>query len=160
MLLCGEIIKFVVNILIIKNLLLMSITQKYLDELTFKIIGCAIEVHKELGPGLLESVFEKCFIRELALQNIAYKTQLWVPIEYKGLQLDADLRLDVLVEDLILVELKAIDGLLPVHQAQVLTYMKLLKKPKGVLINFNCTNIFKEGQKTLVNEYYRALPKE
>ena len=138
----------------------MSITQKYLDELTFKIIGCAIEVHKELGPGLLESVFEKCFIRELALQNIAYKTQLWVPIEYKGLQLDADLRLDVLVEDLILVELKAIDGLLPVHQAQVLTYMKLLKKPKGVLINFNCTNIFKEGQKTLVNEYYRALPKE
>ncbi len=138
----------------------MSITQKYLDELTFKIIGCAIEVHKELGPGLLESVFEKCFIRELALQNIAHKTQLWVPIEYKGLQLDADLRLDVLVEDLILVELKAIDGLLPVHQAQVLTYMKLLKKPKGVLINFNCTNIFKEGQKTLVNEYYRALPKE
>ena len=138
----------------------MSITQKYLDELTFKIIGCAIEVHKELGPGLLESVFEKCFIKELALQNIAHKTQLWVPIEYKGLKLDADLRLDVLVEDLILVELKAIDGLLPVHQAQVLTYMKLLKKPKGVLINFNCTNIFKEGQKTLVNEYYRALPKE
>ena len=137
----------------------MSITQKYLDELTFKIIGCAIEVHKELGPGLLESVFEKCFIKELALQNIAHKTQLWVPIEYKGLKLDADLRLDVLVEDLILVELKAIEVLLPVHQAQVLTYMKLLKKPKGVLINFNCTNIFKEGQKTLVNEYYRALPK-
>ena len=138
----------------------MRITKKYLNELTYKVIGCAIEVHKQLGPGLLESVFEKCFIRELALQNIAYKTQLWVPIEYKGLQLDADLRLDVLVEDLILVELKAIDGLLPVHQAQVLTYMKLLKKPKGVLINFNCTNIFKEGQKTLVNEYYRALPKE
>ena len=137
----------------------MSITQKYLDELTFKIIGCAIEVHKELGPGLLESVFEKCFIKELALQNIAHKTQLWVPIEYKGLKLDADLRLDVLVEDLILVELKAIEVLLPVHQAQVLTYIKLLKKPKGVLINFNCTNIFKEGQKTLVNEYYRALPK-
>jgi GxxExxY protein len=73
--------------------------------------------------------------------------------------MEADLRLDVLVEDLILVELKAIDGLLPVHEAQVLTYMKLLQKPKGILINFNCTNIVKEGQKTLVNEYYATLQK-
>ena len=73
--------------------------------------------------------------------------------------MEADLRLDVLVEDLILVELKAIEGLLPVHLAQVITYMKLLQKPKGILINFNCTNIMKEGQRTLVNEYYAALPK-
>jgi GxxExxY protein len=138
----------------------MRITQKYLDELTYLIIGCAIEVHKQLGPGLLESVYEKCFIRELTLKNLSFKTQLWVPIEYKGMSLDADLRLDVLIDDLILVELKSIDGMLPVHEAQVLTYMKLLKKPKGILINFNCTNIFKEGQKTLVNEYYAALPKE
>ncbi len=138
----------------------MMITQKYLDELTYQIIGCAIEVHKQLGPGLIESVYEKCFVRELALKNFNFKTQLWVPIEYKGLSLDAELRLDVLVEDLILVELKAIEGVLPVHQAQVLTYMKLLKKPKGVLINFNCVNIFKEGQKTFVNEYYAELPKE
>jgi GxxExxY protein len=68
------------------------------------------------------------------------------------------LRLDVLVEDVIIVELKAMDGILPVHEAQLLTYMKLLQKPKGILINFNCTNIFKEGQKTLVNEYYSTLP--
>lgn len=79
-------------------------------------------------------------------------------MEYKGAPFEAELRLDVLVEDLILVELKAIDGLLPVHEAQVLTYMRLMNKPKGILINFNCTNIFKEGQKTFVNELYRGLP--
>jgi GxxExxY protein len=134
-------------------------TQKYLDELTFKIIGCAIEVHKVLGPGLLESIYQKYFMKELGLKNLEFKSQLWVNAEYKGMPLEADLRLDVLVEDFVIVELKAIDGMLPVHQAQVLTYMKLLKKPKGILINFNCTNIFKEGQKTLVNEYYGKLPK-
>lgn len=137
----------------------MLITQKYIDELTYQIIGCAIEVHKQLGPGLLESVYQKCFNREISLRNLAHHNELWVPIEYKGLLLEADLRLDVLVNDLIIVELKSIEGILPVHEAQVLTYMKLLKKPKGILINFNCTNIFKEGQKTFVNEYYAALPK-
>jgi GxxExxY protein len=80
------------------------------------------------------------------------------PINYKGIILDADLRLDVLVEDFIIVELKSMEGILPVHEAQLLTYMKLLEKPKGILINFNCTNIFKKGQKTLVNEYYAKLP--
>jgi len=138
----------------------MLITQKYIDELTYQIIGCAIEVHKQLGPGLLESVYQKCFSREISLRNLAHHNELWVPIEYKGLLLEADLRLDVLVNDLIIVELKSIEGILPVHEAQVLTYMKLLKKPKGVLRNFNCTNIFKEGQKTFVNEYYAALPKQ
>ena len=133
------------------------ITQKYLDDLTYRIIGCAIEVHKQLGPGSLESVYEKCFVRELLLQNIEHKTQLYVPVSYKGLLMEAELRLDVLIEDLILVELKAIEGMLAVHEAQVLTYMKLLQKPKGILINFNCTNIVKEGQKTFVNEYYAAL---
>jgi len=132
-------------------------TQKYLDELTCKIIGCAI-VHKHLGPGLLESIYEKCFIKELSIKGIECKTQLWLPVEYKGLQPDAELRLDVLAENCILIELKAIDSVLPVHYAQVLTYMKLMQKPKGILIN--CTNIFKEGQKTFVNELYKALPKE
>jgi len=137
----------------------MNLTQKYIDELTYGIIGCAIEVHKYLGPGLMESVYEKCFVRELFLQDLNYSRQLLVPVEYKGMQLEGELRLDVLVEDIILVELKAIDGLLPVHEAQVLTYMKLMQKPKGILINFNCMNIFKEGQKTFVNELYAALPK-
>ncbi len=135
-------------------------TQRYINELTYQIVGCAIEVHKHLGPGLLESVYEKCFRKELALQNIEYKTQLFVPIEYKGLLLDAELRLDFIIEDLIIVELKAIEDILPVHEAQVLTYMRLMQKPKGILINFNCVNIFKEGQKTFVNDLFAALPKE
>ena len=138
----------------------MQITQKYLDELTYQIIGCAIEVHKHPGTGLLESVYQKRFNREISLRNLKNQNEFWVPVEYKGLLPEADLRLDVLVEDLIIVELKPMEGILPVHEAQVLTYMKLLKKPKGILINFNCTNIFKEGQKIFVNEYYALLPEE
>ena len=84
----------------------MQITREYLDELTYKIIGCAIEVHKYLGPGLIESIYERCFVAELLLQNLEFKTQVWVPIEYKGVQLEGELRLDVMVEDLILVELR------------------------------------------------------
>jgi GxxExxY protein len=137
----------------------MPITQKYLDELTYRIIGCAIEVHKYLGPGLIESVYEKCFLRELSLRGLSYTTQQRIPILYKGISLDADLRYDVLVENVVITELKSKEGILPVHETILLTYMKLLERPKGILINFNCTNIFKEGQKTLVNEYYAALPK-
>lgn len=135
-------------------------TQHYIDSITYKIIGCAIEVHKELGPGLLESVYEKCFIEELINKKLMYVRQLNVPIEYKGKILDAELRLDVLVEDLVIAELKAVEIMHPVFDAQLLTYMKLLKKPKGVLINFNCINIFKEGQKTMVNDLYAQLPKQ
>jgi GxxExxY protein len=137
----------------------VQITQKYINEITYEVIGCAIEIHKHLGPGLLESVYEKCFRKELTLRSLKYQTQQWIPIEYKGLLLDAELKLDFIVEDLLLVELKAIESLLPVHETQVLTYMKLLQKPKGILINFNCVNIFKEGQKTFINELFSALPK-
>ncbi len=138
----------------------MSITKKYLNELTYKVIGCAIEVHKHIGPGLLESIYEKCFLRELALRGIEFKSQIWVPLEYKGLELDTELRLDVLVEDILCVELKAQEGLLPIHDAVLLSYMQMLQKPKGVLINFHCVNIFKEGQKTLVNNLFSLLPEE
>lgn len=82
-------------------------TKKYLDKLTYRVPGCAIEVHKHLGPGLLESVYEKCFVRELDLSGLANKRQIWVPLEYKGVHLDTELRLDVLVEDILCVELKA-----------------------------------------------------
>ncbi len=138
----------------------MTITKKYINELTYQIIGCAIEVHKHLGPGLLESVYEKCFLRELKLRGIEYKNQVWVPLEYKGLELDTELRLDVLVENLLCVELKAQQGLLPIHDAVLLSYMQMLQKPKGILINFHCVNIFKEGQKTLVNSLFSFLPEE
>lgn len=136
----------------------MQSTKKYLDELTYKIIGCAIEVHKQIGPGLLESVYEKCFLKELELQKLSYQNQVWIPLEYKGLKLDAELRLDVLIEDLICVELKAQEGLLPIHDAILLSYMEMLQKPKGILINFHSVNIFKYGQKPLVNKLFSQLP--
>ena len=136
----------------------MLITKKYLNELTYQVVGCAIEVHKHLGPGLLESVYEKCFLRELSLRNIAYQNQIWTPLEYKGMLLDTELRLDVLVEDILCVELKTQQGLLPIHEAILLSYMQMLQKPKGILINFHCVNIFKEGQRTLVNSLFSLLP--
>lgn len=135
-------------------------TKKYLDELTYKVIGGVIEVHKQVGPGLIESIYEKCFCRELELRGLKYQKQIWVPLEYKGLQVETELRLDLLVEDILCVELKSINGLLPIHDAILLTYMRMLKKPKGVLINFNCTNIFKEGQRTLVNDLFASLLNE
>ena len=138
----------------------MEVTKKYLDELTYKVIGCAIEVHKHLGPGLLESIYEKCFLRELKIRGIDFKNQLWVPLQYKGLELRTELRLDVLVEDVLCVELKAQEGLLPIHDAVLLSYMQMLEKPKGILINFHCINIFKEGQRTLVNNLFSLLPEE
>ena len=87
-------------------------------------------------------------------------SQIWVPLEYKGLSLETELRLDVLVEDVLCVELKAQEGLLPIHDAILLSYMQMLQKPKGLLINFHCVNIFKEGQKTLVNNLFSQLPEE
>ena len=134
------------------------ITKSFLNDLSYKIIGCAIEVHKQLGPGLLESVYLECMKKKLFLRSMNFISQLLVPINYKGLLIDADYRLDLLIENSIVVELKAMEGLLPVHEAQLLTYMKLLQKPKGVLINFNCTNIVKEGSKQMVNEFFSALP--
>lgn len=133
-------------------------TQKYLDNLTYKIIGCAIEVHRELGAGLLESIYERCLIEEFETKGLSYVSQQSVPVLYKGKFLDAQLRIDILVEDLIILELKAVESIHPLHEAQLLTYMKLLQKPKGMIINFNCINIFREGQITKVNEYYSRLP--
>jgi len=122
------------------------------------VIGCAIEVHKILGPGLLESIYEKCFLRELELQGIEYRNQVRVPLHYKGTKLDTELRLDVLVEEILCVELKAIEGILPVHDAILLSYMQMLEKPKGIIINFHSVNIFREGQKTFVNHFFSSLP--
>lgn len=127
--------------------------------MTHIIIGAAIEVHKELGPGLLESIYEKCLTHLLKERGLHLIVQQKVPLVFRGLYLDCDLRFDLMVENSIIVEIKAIDDLLPIHEAQLLTYLKLLEKPKGILINFNCTNIFKEGQKTMVTELYATLPK-
>jgi len=132
-------------------------TQKYLDGLTYQIIGAAIEVHKELGPGLLESIYEKCMEQVLKEKGLNITSQQKVPLNFHGLYLNCDLRFDLLVESLIIVEIKAVDYLLPIHEAQLLTYLKLIEKPKGILLNFNCVNLFKEGQKTLVTKLYANL---
>lgn len=138
----------------------MKLTKKAIDDLTYSIIGSAIDVHKALGPGLLESVYQKCLIRALLLKKLDVKSQLKVPITYQGFDIEADLRLDILVEDLIVLEIKAVEVLNPVYVAQLLSYMKLLSKPKGILLNFCCTNLFREGQKTFVNDLYASLPEK
>ncbi len=136
------------------------ITKKYLDELTYEIIGGAIEVHKIMGRGLLESVYHQCLKEELLHRKINFLTEMRIPVLYKGRTLDIDFRCDLFVEGCIVVELKAVQEMTNVFEAQLLSYMKLLKSPKGVLINFNCSNIFKDGQKTFVNEYFTSLPQK
>ena len=136
----------------------MQITKTYLKDLVYKVNGAAIEVHKALGPGLLESVYHQCLKYELAKRKIEFESELIVPVIYDNLELDAHLRCDFLVEKILPVEIKAVDGILPIHKAQLLTYMNLLNAPKGLLLNFNVTNLFKEGQITMVNEMYRTLP--
>ena len=132
-------------------------TKTYLKDLIYRVNGAAIEVHKHIGPGLLESVYHKCLIKELSIRGINFETELVIPINYKGISIEADLRCDLFVEKKLLVELKAIEKILPIHEAQLLTYMKLLEIPIGLIINFNVTNIYKEGQKTYVSELYRQL---
>jgi len=135
------------------------VTQKYLDELTFNVIGACIEVHRTIGKGLLENIYHQCLKEELRSRKINFITEMKVPLIYKGKELHVDLKCDLLVEDCLVVELKTTSEINPIHEAQLMTYMKLLKAPKGILINFNCFNIFKEGQKTFVNEYFKLLPK-
>ncbi len=136
----------------------MEITKTYLTDLIYKVTGAAIEVHKQLGPGLLESVYQKCLAKELFLRGIRFQQEIVVRVDYKGINLDTELRCDFLIENVLPVELKAVESILPVHEAQILTYMKLLEAPKGLLINFNVVNLYKEGQKAFVNELYRKLP--
>ena len=135
----------------------MEVTKSYLKDLIYKVNGAAIEVHKQIGPGLLESVYHKCLKKELSLRGINYKSELIVKVDYKGLELDTELRCDLFIENVLPVELKAVETIIPVHEAQILTYMKLLNVPKGLLINFNVVNIYREGQKTYVNELFRDL---
>ena len=134
------------------------LTQKYLDELTYQVVGAAIEVHKIMGRGLLESVYHQCLKEELLHRKINFLTEMRIPVIYKDKDLSMDFRCDLFVEKCLVVELKSVSAISNVHEAQLLNYMKLLQSPKGILINFNCFNIFREGQKTLVNEYFSNLP--
>lgn len=119
------------------------------NDLTKEIIGAAIEVHRVLGPGLLESVYETCLCRELELRSIQFERQKALPLVYKGMELDCGCRLDLLVSDAVVVEIKAVDELLPIHDAQLLTYLKLGGWNVGLLINFN-VRLLKDGIKRIV----------
>ena len=119
------------------------------SELCRKVIGCAISVHRELGPGLLESTYEQCLAYELNAAGLNFDIQQSLPVEYKGLKLDCGYRIDVLIEDELILELKSVDGLKEIHKAQILTYMKLAKIPQGLLINFNVP-VLKSGIKSFL----------
>ena len=134
------------------------ITKKYLDELTYEIIGSAIEVHKVMGRGLLESVYHQCLKEELMHRKINFLTEMRIPVVYREKILEIDFRCDLFVEQCIVAELKAVQEMTNAFEAQLQSYMKLLKVPKGILINFNCSNIFHKGQKTYVNEFFSILP--
>ena len=114
---------------------------KILNELSYQVIGCVMEVYKTLGPGLLETVYEKALIHELELKGIPVKSQVEVEMNYKGVNVGDGLRLDLLVDDKLIVELKSVEELKPVHHKQLLTYLKLMDRRLGLLINFNVTDI-------------------
>ena len=119
------------------------------DELSRKVIGCALEVHKQLGPGLLESSYERCLSYELLCAGIQHETQKELSIDYKGTKLDCGYRVDLFVDNKLIVELKAVEKLLPIHEAQILTYMKLADVKTGLLLNFNVAKV-KDGIKRFV----------
>jgi len=115
------------------------------EDLTEKIIGAAIEVHRSLGPGLLESAYEERMCRELNLRGFAFQRQVPLPVEYKGIKLDCGYRLDLIVQDSVILELKCVEHVLPVHDAQLLTYLKLTGKRIGLIINFNVSVLVRGG---------------
>jgi GxxExxY protein len=123
-------------------------TEAQRNALTQVVIGAAIEVHKHLGAGLLESAYDECLCFELAEKRIAFKRQVELPVNYKGLHLGINYRIDLLVDGCLILELKSVDKLLPVHEAQLLTYMKLAKLDTGLLINFNVP-VLKNGLKRM-----------
>lgn len=116
------------------------------DPLTCKVIGCAIAVHRELGPGLLESTYKQCLAHELSLNNINFQLELDLPVKYKDVFLDCGYRIDLLVENKLVIEIKVVEELNNIHKAQVLTYMKLAKMQTGLLVNFN-VELLKDGIK-------------
>ncbi len=121
-----------------------------INRVTDKIIGCAIEVHRGLGPGLLESAYEECLCFELSQNGLSFERQVSLPVTYKGVELDCGYRMDIVVEDLVIIEVKAVEKLIPIHDAQLLSYLKLYEKKVGLLLNFHVP-VLKKGLKRVVN---------
>lgn len=131
-------------------------TKTFLKDISFATIGCIIEVHKNLGPGLLESVYQLCLVEELKSNGISFKNNVHVPVRYKDADVGGILKIDLLIEDVLILELKAVETMHPVYKAQLLTYLKLADKPKGLLVNFNC-EIIKDNITSIVTEKFRSL---
>lgn len=129
-----------------------EIRQLHSNELTEKIIGCAIKVHTALGPGLLESAYEECLAFELSEARIAFERQVALPLVYRGIKLDCGYRMDIVAEDLIIVELKTVERFAPIHQAQMLSYLKLRDLKLGLLINFHVP-VLRDGLRRVVNNF-------
>ncbi len=128
---------------------MMNANEYSLNSISGAIVDCSIRVHKELGPGLLESVYEICLMKELIAQGLAVRRQVALPVYYKGENIGIDFKIDLLVEEEVIVELKAVENLLPIHEAQLLTYLKLSEMHLGLLINFN-VKLLKDGIKRMV----------
>ncbi len=133
-------------------------TKQFIDNVSYEVIGSIIEVHKTLGPGLIESTYHKCLVYELGLRNISYISEGTFAFSYKDLDLSTDFRCDLLVEGVIMLELKAVTEIVPFFKTKLLHQMKIAKVPKGMLINFNVANIMKEGCHVFLNEFYTHLP--
>jgi len=131
-----------------------KITKTYLKDLVYRVNGAAIEVHKTLGPGLLESVYHRCLEHELKLRNISFVSEMAL----KEILVKTDFRCDLYIENVLPVELKAVESIKPIFEAQMFTQMNLTMRPLGLMLNFNVCNLFKEGQKTYVNDLYRMIP--
>lgn len=136
------------------------LTKKIINELTYKIIGACIEVHKTIGPGVWEEVYHQCLMREFEINHLNYKSELNIPFNYKGKMVNCKFKCDFLIEDLIVLEIKSVPELHPIHEAQTLNYMNLLNIPKGILVNFNVYNLYHEGTQTFVNKKFAELPSE
>lgn len=134
-----------------------KLTKKYVNELTYKIIGACIEVHKFVGPGLYEDVYHKCLEREFELLGIQYKSELEIPLAYKDLYINCKVKCDFLIKNTIVLEIKSVDELHKIHKAQTMNYMNLLKVPKSILINFNVYNLYNEGTETFVSKDFEKL---
>lgn len=137
----------------------MKLTKKSINNLAYKIVGCAIEVHKELGPGLLESVYEICLADELKTKGLEVQTQVELPVQYKSKRLNTNLRMDIVVEKLIVVEVKSVAEWNEIFKAQLMTYVKLSGLPKGLLINFFTSNVAK-SLVPIVDKVFAQLPEE
>jgi GxxExxY protein len=127
--------------------------QQSLNSIKRRVITCALKVHTAIGPGVLESVYQTCLLHELQKAGLSVHAQVALPVEYDGLRLDSGYRLDLLVENTVIVELKCVETLLPIHKAQLLTYLRLANKPLGLLLNFNVVHL-REGIKRVLNNRY------